>query len=67
MGISLEYVEINSGADQTQALISYPATGGLTVDDVDYVSMSIADAKAALDGGNVDVAFIAGAAAYQAK
>lgn len=29
--------------------------------------MSIADAKAALDGGSVDAAFIAGAAAYQAK
>ena len=44
MGISLEYAEINSGADQTQALASYLATGGLTVDDVDYVNMSIADA-----------------------
>ena len=29
--------------------------------------MSIADAKAALDGGSVDAALIAGAAAYQAK
>ena len=29
--------------------------------------MSIADAKAALDGGSVDAAFIAGEAAYQAK
>ena len=29
--------------------------------------MSIADAKAALDGGSVDVALIAGATAYQAK
>ena len=67
MGISLEYAEINSGADQTQALASYLATGGLTVDDVDYVNMSIADAKAALDGGSVDAALIAGAAAYQAK
>ncbi|MCD7871658.1 MAG: hypothetical protein LUG59_14260 [Enterocloster clostridioformis] len=67
MGISLEYAEINSGADQTKALASYLATGGLTVDDVDYVNMSIADAKAALDGGSVDAALIAGAAAYQAK
>lgn len=67
MGISLEYAEINSGADQTQALASYLATGGLTADDVDYVNMSIADAKAALDGGSVDAALIAGAAAYQAK
>ena len=138
MGISLEYAEINSGADQTQALasgdvqilygvgatsvilsaangadikvlnmysrspkafcmysaddslttpeslkgktiggpagtnlhellVSYLAAGGLTMDDVNYVNMSIADAKAALDGGSVDIALIAGAAAYQAK
>lgn len=37
------------------------------MDDVNYVNMSIADAKAALDGGSVDIALIAGAAAYQAK
>lgn len=138
MGISVEYAEINSGADQTQALASgdvqvlyavgatsvilsaangadikvlnmysrspkafcmyaaddslttpeslkgktiagpagtnlhellaaYLATGGLTIDDVDYVNMSIADAKAALDGKSVDVALVAGATAYQAK
>ena len=138
MGISVEYAEINSGADQTQALASgdvqilyavgatsvilsaangadikvlnmysrspkafcmyskddslttpeslkgktiagpagtnlhellaaYLATGGLTIEDVDYVNMGIAEAKAGLDGGSVDVALIAGATAYQAK
>lgn len=138
MGISVEYAEINSGADQTQALASgdvqilygvgatsvilsaangadikvlnmysrspkafcmyskddslttpaslkgktiagpagtnlhellaaYLAEGGLRVEDVNYVNMSIADAKAALDGNSVDVALIAGATAYQAN
>ena len=135
MGISVEYAEINSGADQTQALASgdvqilyavgatsvilsaangadikvlnmysrspkafcmyskddslttpeslkgktiagpagtnlhelLAATGGLTIEDVDYVNMGIAEAKAGLDGGSVDVALIAGATAYQAK
>ena len=134
MGISVEYAEINSGADQTQALASgdvqvlyavgatsvilsaangadikvlnmysrspkafsmyakddsltspeslkgktvagpagtnlhellaaYLATGGMTIQDVNYVNMSIPDAKAGLDGGSVDVALIAGATA----
>ena len=138
MGISVEYAEINSGADQTQALASgdvqvlyavgatsvilsaangadikvlnmysrspkafsmyakddrltspeslkgktvagpagtnlhellaaYLATGGMTIQDVNYVNMSIPDAKAGLDGGSVDVALIAGATAYQAQ
>lgn len=138
MGISVEYAEINSGADQTQALASgdvqvlyavgatsvilsaangadikvlnmysrspkafsmyakddsltspeslkgktvagpagtnlhellaaYLAIGGMTIQDVNYVNMSIPDAKAGLDGGSVDVALIAGATAYQAQ
>lgn len=138
MGISVEYAEINSGADQTQALASgdvqilyavgatsvilsaangadikvlnmysrspkafcmyskdesltspeslrgktiagpagtnlhellaaYLAKGGMTIDDVNYVNMGIAEAKAALDGGSTDVALIAGATAYQEK
>lgn len=138
MGISVEYAEINSGADQTQALASgdvqvlyavgatsvilsaangadikvlnmysrspkafsmyakddsltspeslkgktvagpagtnlhellaaYLATGGMTIQDVNYVNMSIPDAKAGLDGGSVDVALIAGVTAYQAQ
>ena len=138
MGISVEYAEINSGADQTQALASgdvqilyavgatsvilsaangadikvlnmysrspkafsmyskddslttpeslrgktiagpagtnlhellaaYLAKGGMTIEDVNYVNMGIPEAKAALDGGSVDVALIAGATAYQAK
>ena len=56
-----------AGTNLHELLASYLAWGGLTIDDVDYVNMSIADAKAALDGGSVDAALIAGAAAYQAK
>lgn len=62
-------VVIENGLVKTQVRVPEleGATGGLTVDDVEYVNMSIADAKAALDGGSVDAALIAGAAAYQAK
>ena len=42
------------------------ATAGMTIDDVNYVNMSIPDAKAGLDGGSVDVALVAGATAYNA-
>ena len=38
----------------------------MTIEDVDYVSMAIPEAKAALDGGSIDVALVAGATAYQA-
>ena len=123
MGIAVEYAEITSGADQTQALasgdvqvlyavgatsvilsaandadikvlnmysrspeslrgktiagptgtnlhellVSYLATADMTLDDVNYVNMSIPEAKAALDGGSIDVAMVAGATAYTAK
>ncbi len=30
----------------------------MTIDDVNYVNMSIPDAKAGLDGGSVDVALL---------
>lgn len=39
----------------------------MTIEDINYVSMSIPDAKAALDGGSLDAALVAGATAYQAK
>lgn len=45
-----------AGTNLHELLASYLAGGGLTIDDVDYVNMSITDA-----------ALIAGAAAYQAK
>lgn len=39
----------------------------MTINDVNYVNMSIPEAKAALDGGSIDAALVAGATAYQAK
>lgn len=55
-----------AGTNLHELLVSYLASGGLTIDDINYVNMSIPDAKAGLDGGSVDAALIAGAAAYQA-
>lgn len=56
-----------AGTNLHELLVSYLATAGMTIEDVNYVNMGIPDAKAALDGGSVDVALIAGATAYQAK
>ena len=50
-----------------ELLVSYLATADMTMEDVNYVNMSIPEAKAGLDGGSVDVAMLAGAAAYTAK
>lgn len=55
-----------TGTNLHELLVSYLATAGMTLDDVDYVNMSIPDAKAALDGGSIDAALIAGATAYNA-
>ncbi len=46
-----------------ELLLAYLASGGLTADDVTYVDMKIPDAQAALAGGSVDVALLAGPAA----
>ena len=50
-----------------ELLVSYLATADMTLEDVNYVNMSIPEAKAALDGGSIDVALVAGATAYTAK
>ena len=47
-----------------ELLLAYLATGGLSVDDVTFVDMGIPDAQAALAGGSIDVALLAGPAAY---
>ncbi|MBO9553341.1 NrtA/SsuA/CpmA family ABC transporter substrate-binding protein [Cellulomonas sp.] len=49
-----------------QLLLAYLASGGLTAEDVTFVDMPIPDAHAALAGGSVDAALLAGPAAYQA-
>jgi len=46
-----------------ELLLAYLATGGYTADDVDFVDMTIPGAQAALAGGSVDVALLAGPAA----
>ena len=46
-----------------ELLLAYLASGGLTADDVNLVDMTIPDAQAALAGGSVDVALLAGPAA----
>lgn len=56
-----------TGTNLHELLAAYLATADMTIDDVDYVNMSIPEAKAALDGGSLDVALVAGATAYQAK
>lgn len=56
-----------TGTNLHELLVSYLATADMTIDDVNYVNMSIPEAKAALDGGSLDAALVAGATAYQAK
>ena len=56
-----------TGTNLHELLVSYLATADMTLDDVNYVNMSIPEAKAALDGGSIDVAMVAGATAYTAK
>lgn len=47
-----------------ELLVSYLASGDMTIDDVNFVNTSIPDAMAALSGGSADCALLAGAAAY---
>jgi sulfonate transport system substrate-binding protein len=47
-----------------ELLLAYLARGGYTAADVHFVDMTIPDAQAALAGGSVDVALLAGPAAY---
>lgn len=56
-----------TGTNLHELLVSYLASAGMTIADVEYVNMSIPDAKAALDGGSIDVAMLGGAAAYNAQ
>lgn len=56
-----------TGTNLHELLVSYLAQADMALDDVNYVNMSIPDAKAGLDGGSVDVALLAGATAYNAE
>lgn len=55
------------GTNLHELLAAYLATADMTIDDVNYVNMSIPDAMAGLEGGSLDVALLAGATAYQAE
>ncbi len=48
-----------------ELLLAYLASGGYGADDVNFVDMTIPAAQAALTGGSVDVALLAGPAASQ--
>ena len=54
------------GTNLHQLLVAYLEKAGMTIDDVNFVNMSIPDAKAALDGKSIDVALLAGPTAYKA-
>lgn len=56
-----------AGTNLHELLAAYLATAGMTIDDVNFVSMGIPESKAALDGGSADVAMLGGAAAYNAS
>ncbi len=56
-----------AGTNLHELLTAYLATAGMKITDVDYVNMAIPAAKAALDGGSIDVAMVAGAVAYNCQ
>ena len=55
------------GTNLHELLVAYLATAGMSVEDVNYVSMDIPSALAAMESGSVDVALLGGAAAYNAQ
>lgn len=55
-----------AGTNLHELLAAYLATADMTMDDVNFMSMTIPDSKTALASKNADVALLAGAAAYQA-
>lgn len=55
------------GTNLHELLVAYLKQGGLTQSDVNFVSMDIPSALAALEGGSIDVAMQAGASAYNLK
>ena len=50
-----------------ELLVAYLATGNMTLEDVSFVNTTIPDAMAAMMGGSVDCALLAGAAAYNTQ
>lgn len=50
-----------------ELLAAYLASGGMTIEDVNFVNTTIPDAMAAMSGKSADLALLAGAAAYNAQ
>ena len=50
-----------------ELLVSYLASADMSIDDVEFVNMTIPDAMVALSNESIDVAMLAGPAAYNAK
>lgn len=50
-----------------ELLAAYLKKGGLTMKDIEFVSMGLPQAQAALEGGSVDCALLAGPLAYNAQ
>ena len=55
------------GTNLHQLLVAFLERSNMTIEDVNFVSMSIPDSKAALDSGSIDAALLAGPIAYKAK
>lgn len=56
-----------AGTNLHQELLAYLEKEKMSEKDVEFSNMSIPDAAAALDSGNLDVALLGGPAAYKAK
>lgn len=55
------------GTNLHQLLVAHLEKNNMTLDDVDFVNMSIPDAQAALENKSIDVALLGGPASYQAE
>lgn len=55
------------GTNLHELLAAYLATADMTIDDVNFVSMDIPSSYAALEGGSIDCALLAGAVAYNCR
>lgn len=55
-----------AGTNLHELLVAYLKKSDLTIEDVNFVSMSIPDAFAAVEAGSIDVAMLGGPAAYKA-
>lgn len=54
------------GTNLHELLVAYLNKEGMSLSDVEYINLSIPDAYAALESGNIDVALLGGPAGYKA-